>query len=116
MFSDWELFSTGEVARKVQRAMEHTQNLDAAIGRAEVGDSIMAVEQNPDIGTLSETVTDLGETQENLCALVDGQNRSVGGLLVVLGDVVVDLLQPASRLSVQTTCATTQWLCASPHG
>ncbi|MDO8794547.1 MAG: hypothetical protein Q7J25_08015 [Vicinamibacterales bacterium] len=57
----------------------------------------MAVEQSPDVGLSTIAVADLGETQEDLSALVDGQDCSVGGLLVVFGDVVVNLLLPGSR-------------------
>jgi hypothetical protein len=96
--------------------MEHAENLDVAIGGKEVGDAVVAVEENPDVRLLSVAVTDLRKGQQDLGSFVDREDRSVGCVLVVGGDVVVNLLKPALASAVQTICATTRASFASPHG
>ena len=56
--------------------MEHAENLDVAIGGKEVGDAVVAVEEDPDVRLLSVAVTDLWKGQQDLGSFVDREDRS----------------------------------------
>ena len=62
-----------------------------------VSDSIVAVEEYPNRWTLAVAMSDFGELEKNIGPLMDADDRAVGGVLVVLGDVMVNVLEPASR-------------------
>jgi hypothetical protein len=79
--------------------MKYAENFDVSLGGNEIGDAIVAVEEDSDVGPLSIAMPDLRKSEQDLGPLVDGEDRSVGCVLVVGGDVVVNLLKPAARLS-----------------
>src|SRR5207244_3329040 len=93
--------SSGEVPVDIESAMEDTQDIDLCGRLDDVGDSTVAVEQNPDrLRSLhSVDVSDLWILFQNLSLPVDPLDRPEGGGGIVPGDVVVDFAEPVLGLA-----------------
>ena len=79
--------------------MKYAENSDARFIAEEIGDSIMTIEQNPDLtfGFHSVPVAHCWKIGEQLSLLVDSLQNPKGGLGVVLRNVLVDIDQPRFR-------------------
>src|SRR6185369_5152912 len=92
---------SGKIAVDVESAMEDTQDIDLR-GRLDgVGNSVVAVEQDPDRlrSVLSVDVSDLWILFQNFSLPVDPLDRPEGGGGIVPGDVVVDFAEPVLGLA-----------------
>lgn len=77
--------------------MEDTKNIDVSVVLHEVGDSVMPVEQDANVPRRDLiAVPDLGECGEYLCPFLNTLNRPSRSLRIIRGDVLEDILEPAS--------------------
>ena len=76
--------------------MEDAKNIDVSIVLHEVGDPVMPIEQDSDVARgCHVTVSDFGKAGEDLRPLIDFLNGAPGGMRIIGGDVLEDVLEPA---------------------
>jgi len=84
------------VSRNVERPVEDTDDVDVSIVSDEVSNSKMSVEQDSNVSRRGEIpMSNLRESRENLCPLVNSVNGTLGSARIVGGDVLEDIFKPA---------------------
>ena len=80
----------------IKRAMKDAKDIHVPIVLHEVGNPIMPVEEDANVARRGKiTMTHLRKGNEVLCPIVDTLDSAGGGLRIVGGDVLEDVLEPA---------------------
>ena len=89
-----------EIAVDIQGGVEYAEDLDCEAVTDEIGDAVVAVDEDADftLGLGTVPVSEQGEGLEKLNLLVNGIDDALGCLGIILGDVALDVLKPDDGL------------------
>ena len=86
------------IPRDVERTVEYAENIDVSIVLHEISNPEMPIEQDSDVSRgCHVTVSNFRKTDEDLRPVIDFLNGARGGLRIIRGDVLEDILKPALR-------------------